>query len=456
MELPPDHILNGRFRIVHLLGQGGMGAVYFAYDPVLDRHVAIKQLQPVPATSDREAEQEREQFLREARSLAALHHPNLPRVTDYFIDGDIHYLVMDYVEGQSLQDLLQASRDGLDEDRVLDWADQLLAALEYIHQRSLIHRDIKPANIRLTPDGRIFLVDFGLVKSYSAGDPKTLTLYHSMGTPAYAPPEQLDPAGHTDQRSDIYSLGATLYHLLTGEMPLSVTRRSADPESFRTLREANTNISPDVERVILRAMALERAKRFPGAADMRAALQMIRQARAIDPTRTTYFSNAPTVPVVPPAPPQRSHRRRAVAIAIVPALLAAVLLIGLAAAVQSGLPATAPAVDASATPTPTASQTLTPTPTASLTLEPSPTFTVTPSLTSTRLTTSTPLPTTITAGSLTPQNGGAPAASATPKPKPTARPQTTPPGQEKTPPGKEKTPRSPGNPSNSGGGKKLQ
>ncbi|MBI5566216.1 MAG: protein kinase [Chloroflexi bacterium] len=274
MDLIPDQILNNRYHILGLLGTGGMGAVYHAHDPVLDRDVAIKQLQVDPFSGDR-PEQIRQQFLREAQSLAALHHPNLPRVTDYFTADDQHYLVMDYIAGQSLQELVQTSRHGLPERQVLDWADQLLSALEYIHQHGLIHRDIKPSNIRLTPDGRIFLVDFGLVKQRDAANPGTISMIRGIGTPEYAPPEQYDAGtAHTDERSDIFALGATLYHLLSGHAPTTVSVRMSEPARFQAPREHNPALSPDVERVILRAMEIERARRFASASDMRRALQL--------------------------------------------------------------------------------------------------------------------------------------------------------------------------------------
>src|SRR5512139_220436 len=324
MDLPIGHILHERFRIVRLLGKGGMGAVYYAHDPVLNRYVAIKQLQPMPATAERAAEQLRKQFLREAQILAALHHPNLPRVTDYFIDNDLHYLVMDYIEGQSLQDMLVANKQGFAEDLVLDWADQLLSALEYIHANNVIHRDIKPANIRRTTDGRIFLVDFGLVKPYSLNDPRTMTMFHGIGTPEYAPPEQYDPGVHTDQRSDIYALGATLYHLLTGQAPISVTRRTSEPTAFRPPRQARADISPEVEQVILRAMEIERAKRFATAADMHAALNLARRPYLFDATPTTDLT------ALAAASPRPDRRRRALALIAVPVLLFLGIAIGIA------------------------------------------------------------------------------------------------------------------------------
>ena len=289
MNLLPDQILNNRYRILGLLGAGGMGAVYHAHDSVLDRDVALKQLQPDPITGER-PEQIQQQFLREAQSLAALHHPNLPRVTDYFPADNQLYLVMDYIAGQSLQELLQTTRHAMAERQVLDWADQLLSALEYIHQHGLIHRDIKPSNIRLTPDGRVFLVDFGLVKQRDAASPSTISMIRGIGTPEYAPPEQYDAStAHTDERSDIYALGATLYHLLSGHAPTTVSLRMSEPARFQAPREHNPNLSPEVERVILRAMEMERARRFASAADMRRALQLANRSDVTDNGHTTQL-----------------------------------------------------------------------------------------------------------------------------------------------------------------------
>ncbi len=304
-----------------------MGAVYCARDPVLDRDVAIKQLLVDPITGQLTAERIQAQFRREAQILASLHHPNLPRVTDYFIEDNLHYLVMDYIEGQTLQELVQVNSDGLEESQVLEWADQLLSALEYIHAHHLIHRDIKPANIRRTPDGRIFLVDFGLAKPYDPNNPRTTAMIHGVGTPEYSPPEQYDLASHTDERSDIYSLGATLYHLLTGQAPISVTRRTSDPEAFRAPRAANAHVSPQVERVILRAMEMERAKRFASASEMRTTLQTARQSIPDESIETVAL---PPAPRIPPAPARRLRFGRLMVIGIV--VVAAAAIIALLAA----------------------------------------------------------------------------------------------------------------------------
>jgi serine/threonine protein kinase len=335
MELSTGQILNNRYRIIRLLGTGGMGAVYFARDPVLNRNVAIKQLQADPITGQLTSERIQAQFQREAQILASLHHPNLPRVTDYFAEDNLHYLVMDYIEGQTLQELVQNNPRGLEEEQVLDLADQLLSALDYIHAHHLIHRDIKPANIRRTPDGRIFLVDFGLAKPHDPDNPRTTAMIHGLGTPEYSPPEQYDPASHTDERSDIYSLGATLYHLLTGEAPVSVTRRTSDPEAFRMPRATNTRISPEVERVIMRAMEMERAKRFVSANDMRAALQMARQAMPDESIGTVAL---PPTPRTPLALPHRPKFGRLTVVGVIVAAVAVAVAVFLAARANQAPP----------------------------------------------------------------------------------------------------------------------
>jgi serine/threonine-protein kinase len=337
MEHSAGQTLNNRYRVIRLLGTGGMGAVYYASDPVLKRYVAIKQLLADPIAGQSAALRIQAQFQREAQILASLHHPNLPRVTDYFSEDDRHYLVMDYIEGQTLQELVRVNTDGLEESQVLDWADQLLSALEYIHAHHLIHRDIKPANIRRTPDGRIFLVDFGLVKSYDPNDPRTTAMIHGIGTPEYSPPEQYDPASHTDERSDIYSLGATLYHMLTGQAPVSVTRRTSDPEAFRAPRATKAGISPEVERIILRAMEMERAKRFASASNMRAALQTARQAVPGEALGTMALASTPSTPLTPPRR-ARSSRLTAFGLAVAAVAVAVIAFLVAQGNQRSALP----------------------------------------------------------------------------------------------------------------------
>ena len=182
-------ILQNRYRIVSLLGQGGMGAVYRAWDMRLNVPVALKEMVPQPGLDSQTLAQLRQQFQQEANILARLNHPHLVRVTDFFEEENNAYLVMDFVEGESLADRI-ARQGALPETEVLSWAGQLLDALSYCHARGVIHRDIKPQNVVIRPDGRAVLVDFGLVKLWDPSDPRTRTVMRGMGTPEYAPPEQ--------------------------------------------------------------------------------------------------------------------------------------------------------------------------------------------------------------------------------------------------------------------------
>ena len=240
-----------------------MGAVYLADDNRLEgRRCAVKETRLLPGLGEGTAQAVRDQFHREASILARLDHPNLPKVSDYFSEGDRDYLVMDYVPGPDLHQMAtDARRQGrfLDQDTVLAWGAQLCDALGYLHHQTpaVLHRDVKPANIKLTPEGRVKLVDFGLVKPLDPDDPKTLTSLHGVGSLPYTPLEQyVDELGHTDPRSDLYALGATLYHLLTGQEPPSAQARFLDPDLLVLPSQVNPAISPEVEATVLSAMAL--------------------------------------------------------------------------------------------------------------------------------------------------------------------------------------------------------
>ena len=240
-----------------------MGAVYRAEDLRLEGRVcAVKEVRPDPDATPEALAQSQEQFRREASTLARLDHPNLPKVSDTFADGQREYLVMDFVGGQDLRQLMEEKRSQgkfLDEKSVLQWADQLCDALEYLHNQNppVLHRDIKPANIKLTPGGLIKLVDFGLVKLLAANDSRTITVLQGRGTVAYTPLEQYGgDTGHTDVRSDIYSLGATLYHLLTNQPPADAKQRFLNPDALLFPRAINPHISPATERAILTAIAM--------------------------------------------------------------------------------------------------------------------------------------------------------------------------------------------------------
>ena len=279
--LTNGQILQGNYRIVGLLGKGGMGSVYEAeHTRLTGRRFAIKENIPEPNADPETLAQLRDQFYVEAKTLASLDHPNLPKVSDYFTQGDNEYLVMDFVEGENLQQIFDRYaaqlRTALPEKSVLTWANQVLDALEYLHgQRPspIVHRDIKPANIVLTPTGVVKLVDFGLVKLLDQSGQSTAVALRGMGTPAYTALEQYPGTeAHTDARTDIYALGATLYHLLTGQPPANVRDRLLNPKVLEKPRRINPSISAATEAAILKAVEVHPDQRFQSAAQMRAAL----------------------------------------------------------------------------------------------------------------------------------------------------------------------------------------
>jgi serine/threonine protein kinase len=303
--LAPGTLLQNRYRIVRRIGHGGMGAVYEAQHEELDHTVALKE------TLHTEDESLRRAFKREARMLACLRHPALPRVTDYFTEGDGLFLVMEHVAGDDLMELLTRRTEPFPVAEVLRWADQLLGVLEYLHAQEppVIHRDIKPNNIKLTERGDCVLLDFGLAKGASADATSVLASRSVLGfTLTYAPLEQIikaDPnvAEHlsivgaekierishtgTDARSDLYALGATLYHLLTNKQPtqsptraLAVWSGRTDPLLFAS--EVNAKVPPAVAAVLHKALALEIEERPSSATEMR---RMMSEATEAEPLR---------------------------------------------------------------------------------------------------------------------------------------------------------------------------
>jgi len=299
--LEPNSVLQKRYRIIKQLGQGGMGAVYEAIDQRVKCTVVLKR-----TLFNREDLQRA--FEREARLLANLRHPALPKVMDHFVEGEGQYLVMEHIPGQDLAQMLKVFGRPFAPIEVLRWADELLRVLEYLHGLNppILHRDIKPSNLKLTGSGEVFLLDFGLAKGATG---QMSTVGHGARsiagyTPSYAPLEQilrsdsLQPDRHwvevlsqinpveverilaapTDERGDIYSLGATLYHLLTNEMPTHAGRRALyvwrnQPDPVRSVSELNPLVPVEVAEIVESAMGLGPDRRPPSAEAMRAALR---------------------------------------------------------------------------------------------------------------------------------------------------------------------------------------
>lgn len=286
-----------------------MGAVYRAEDTLLSGRVcAVKEITLDPELGKETLGQLQEQFRQEASVLARLDHPNLPKVSDYFTQGGREYLVMDYVPGHNLRELVDKALTEdhfLEEVQVLDWAGQLCSALSYLHDQDppILHRDIKPSNIKLTPSGLLKLVDFGLVKLLTTDEARTVTVVQGQGTAAYTPLEQYggDDA-HTDTRTDIYALGATLYHLLTGRPPATARERFLRAGALTPPRKINPHVSPGIEDAIIAALSLHPDQRPATVADLWEMLEHGQVPASIAPVmlttdewRAVWEENAPLV-----------------------------------------------------------------------------------------------------------------------------------------------------------------
>lgn len=273
--LPRDTILQSRYRIVRQLGKGGMGVVYEAIDLRLGHTVALKQT----LTED---ETLWKQFEHEARLLAQLNHPVLPRVSDYFTEGHRAFFVLQFVQGDDLATMIKQQPGPFPRNSVIAWADQLLDALIYLHShdRQIIHRDIKPHNLKITSAGKIALLDFGLAKSQGVlceNESKCPSIFGY--SPRYAPLEQIQDLG-TSPQSDIYALGATLYHLLTGAKPPDALTRAAalissQPNPLKPAHEVNPAVGIGLSAILSEAMAQNPHERYQNATEFREALRRL-------------------------------------------------------------------------------------------------------------------------------------------------------------------------------------
>jgi biotin carboxyl carrier protein len=274
--LTPNFILQNRYRVIRELGHGGMGTVYEAVDQSVNCIVALKEML---APRDGEA---RKAFEREAALLANLRHQALPKVMHCFTEDEGTFLVMEFIPGYDLKELLASRGSPFPQAQVLGWADELLKLLAYLHthQPPILHRDIKPANLKLTDQDEIFLLDFGLAKGSTGQMPTLVTSRSIFGyTPSYAPLEQI-LGKRTEPRSDLYSLGATLYHLLAGVPPTDAPTRfhaieDDKPDPLQPLERVNPLCSPSVAAIIHLAMSINRKNRPGSAAEMRTALRKV-------------------------------------------------------------------------------------------------------------------------------------------------------------------------------------
>lgn len=287
-------LIQNRYRIVQKLGSGGMGAVYEALDERINKIVALKET----FADDLELQNA---FEREAKLLARIEHQSFPQVTDYFADGDSYFLVMDLIRGDDFSEMLAKRKEPFSPKEVCQWADEILDALESLHSRNIIHRDIKPANLKLTPAGQIKVLDFGIAKSDNNENSEIMEGSLAAATLQFAPLEQILRASSdwylalsvnypnqvneilkngTDARSDIYSLGVTLYQLLTMELPGNAARRamvlwSGKSDNIVPAHELNPQVPRKLSDVLFKAMSLDRSTRYDSAEEMRDALRRV-------------------------------------------------------------------------------------------------------------------------------------------------------------------------------------
>lgn len=272
----------GRYKVEKPVAQGGMGAVYRAIDTRFNRPCAVKEMLDTFNTEE-ERSQSVEWFSREATLLLDLNHPCIPRVRDFFVESGRHYLVMDFIEGRTLGQVLDEEGNvvgsnnarGVTEARARTWTQQVCSVLAYLHRQSppIIFRDLKPSNIMVTSDEEVKLIDFGIARTFQAKVQATIIM-----TPGYAPPEQL--GGRPEPRSDLYALGATLHKVLTRH---DAANNQPNLFTFPALRSLRPDITPAFEQVVMRALAPNIEQRWSGAAEMERAV-----------------INLPPITVVPP------------------------------------------------------------------------------------------------------------------------------------------------------------
>ena len=256
-------IVGGRYRVLAQIGEGGMSRVYLALDTVLNKQWAAKEIKRVDDPTQRDLIVN--SLVTEANMIKRFDHPAIPRIVDIIDEDGTLYVIMDYVEGHTLEDMV-ADGGSQSEDDVVDWGLQLCDVLEYLHQRKppVIYRDMKPANVMLKPNGLITIIDFGIAREYREGGSVTAAVGDTvqLGTRGFAPPEQYGGSGQTDARTDVYALGATLYNLVTGKSP------AEPPYTILPVRQVRPELSPGFERIVAKATQANPDDRYQDCAEM--------------------------------------------------------------------------------------------------------------------------------------------------------------------------------------------
>ncbi len=260
-------VIDGKYEILKEVGRGGMSIVYLAMDNRLNKQWAVKEVRRKGSNSQNQIVVQ--SLLAEANLMKKLDHPHLPRIVDIIENGQTIYIVMDYVEGESLDKLLK-SQGAQDQEAVIEWGKQLAEVLDYLHTRepAIIYRDMKPANVMLRPDGSVKLLDFGIAREYKENNTEDTV---SLGTKGYAAPEQFGGMGQTDARTDVYCLGVTLYHLVTGKNPCE------PPYEIMPIRTVNPKLSSGLEVVIQKCTQTNPDERFQSCAEVLYALNHLEE-----------------------------------------------------------------------------------------------------------------------------------------------------------------------------------
>lgn len=253
-------VLRSRYRVDSIIGTGGMSVVYLVYDIRLQTHWAMKETNIL---IEKGKEDIISQFEKEAKILANLSHPSLPRVIDYFCENGKHYLIEEYIEGVSSEEII--NKEKISEARILRWAIQICELLHFLHSKGIIYRDLKPSNILIDEKDNVYLVDFGIARFFSGGKNKDTVI---IGTPGFASPEHYG-RGETDARSDIFSLGATLHYMLTGVDP------ALNPFHFEIPYVVNSDVSFQTSSIVMKCLEMDPNRRFQSALQVKEAIEKL-------------------------------------------------------------------------------------------------------------------------------------------------------------------------------------